>query len=124
MATNTSTEHGAGVSVKPLLKELEPLLKTQAQRVTASRADEIALAVSDIFADRLSHVQTAILLHDLYLTGVEQQPEVLAKCAVVLREAAEQVDVEALQKVIKCKSTRLNDYHGGLVCSSWIKGAY
>lgn len=115
MATDTSIAVGTTISIKPLLKELEPLLKTHSQHVQGSRVDEIALAVSQIFVRKLSDIQTTVLLTYLYLTGLEQQPEVLAKCAGAMRDAAEPVDVDVLHGLMRSREIRVGNYFGGLV---------
>lgn len=121
MATNgTGTGTAASpVSIGPLLRHLEPMLKREPLQITDDIASEIALAISDVFARRLSEEQTAVLLHDLYLTGFEQHPLVLAKCAQVMRDAAEPVDIERVRKLIGLRKASVNSYNGGLVSDSY-----
>lgn len=99
------------LSINPLLKSLRP----ENVAVPAIDADTIAFAVSNIFTNQISPVQTAILLYTLSLTGLEQRPDILAKCATVMREAAVPVDTERLQRMIEQKAIKLGTYNGGLV---------
>ena len=105
-----STEN-VPVNIKPLLQSITP-----GQSLT-SNADgqEIALAISRIFTSQLSAAQTALLLDRLALTGLDQRPDVLAKCAVVMREAAEDVDASLLQRLASRRDVGLGAYKGGLV---------
>jgi len=110
MMPNTN---GAGVllSINPLLKSLRP----HNVSVPDVDADAIAFAISNVFTNQTSPVQTALLLYTLSLTGLEQRPDILAKCASVMRDAAVPVDVEGLQTTIERKGIKLGQYNGGLV---------
>lgn len=99
------------VSINPLLKRLRPS-EVATPEVTA---EEIALAVSNIFVNNLTPVQSALLLYNLSITGLEQRPDVLAQCATAMRAAASELDFAALEDVIKRKNLNLGNYHGGLV---------
>jgi hypothetical protein len=99
------------VSITPLLKRLWP--SPGDNKVTP---DEIALAISRIFTDELSPVQTGALLTCLHFTGWDIRADVIAKCAQVMREAASQIDSDELARVIKQQGKPEGDYHGGLVC--------
>jgi len=83
-------------------------------------AEEIALAVSNIFVNKLSPVQSALLLYNLSLTGLEQRPDVLARCATAMRAAASELDFQALEEVIRSKNLRSGNYQGGLVRNSLL----
>jgi anthranilate phosphoribosyltransferase len=96
------------VSITPLLKRLWP---TPA-KVTA---DEIATAISHIFTNSLTPVQTGALLTALHFTGLDGQPDVLSKCAQAMRNAAAQVDKKALTSVLKKRGKKEGSYRGGLV---------
>lgn len=118
----TSATNGEGVllSITPLLKQLDVIVRQNMTSkhpvpITSSMADEIAFAISSVFSNALSPEQTALLLRDMSLTGYEQQPEVLAKCAAVMREAAEPVDIDQLREHIIARQAAVNGYHGGLV---------
>jgi anthranilate phosphoribosyltransferase len=106
------------VSITPLLKRLWPA--DVAADVTAA---EIADAISLIFTDRLSPVQTGALLTALHFTGLDRRADVLATCAAAMREAAAPVDFDALRGVVGRRGGKEGGYHGGLVrlhqpCSS------
>lgn len=98
------------ISITPLLKRLWP--SPAATNVTA---EEIALAISHIFTDQLSPVQTGALLTCLHFTGWDRRADVIAKCAEVMREAASKIDSESLQKAVKARGKPEGDYEGGLV---------
>lgn len=98
------------ISVTPLLKRLWP-----SPAKTNVTADEIALAISHVFTNGLSAVQTGALLTALHFTGWDRRPDVLAKCAAAMRDAAAQVDMEALKEVIKERGLKQGHYRGGMV---------
>jgi anthranilate phosphoribosyltransferase len=98
------------VSITPLLKRLWPA--DVAADVTAA---EIAAAVSLIFTDRLSPVQTGALLTALHFTGLDRRADVLATCAAAMREAAAAVDLAALQTIVVHRGRKEGGYNGGLV---------
>jgi anthranilate phosphoribosyltransferase len=98
------------ISITPLLTRLWP--SPAASNVTA---DEIALAISHIFTDQLSPVQTGALLTCLHFTGWDRRADVIAKCAEVMRAAASKIDYERLEKVVKARGKSEGDYEGGLV---------
>lgn len=98
------------VSIAPLLKRFSPAAANR--NVTAS---EIALAVSHIFTNSLSADHAKELLIALHLTGWEQRPDVLAKCAEEMRDAAAKVDKNALRQVVRKRGRREGAYRGGLV---------
>lgn len=104
------------VNIKPLLQRLRPGLPSTA----FPQSQEIALAVSHIFTNQLSPAQTAVLLDRLALTGLDQQPDVLARCAVVMREAAEHVDITSLKRPGGYKTGKTGTYEGGLVRSIFV----
>lgn len=111
----------AYVSITPLLKRLWP--SPSDAKVTAA---EIARAISHIFTDGLSAVQTGALLTALHFTGWDCKADVIAKCAEAMRDAAAPVDIEALRQVCRARGLQRGDYHGGLVSIStsqrpWIK---
>lgn len=98
------------ISITPLLKRLWP--SPARSKVTA---DEIALAISHIFTDELSAVQTGALLTALHFTGWDRKASVIAKCASAMGDAAAQVDIEALKEMIKRRGLQRGSYNGGLV---------
>jgi anthranilate phosphoribosyltransferase len=99
------------VSITPLLKRLWPAPAKES--VTAS---EIAAAISHIFTNSLSSVQTGALLTALHFTGLDRQADVLSKCAQAMRAAAAQVDHKALRDVVSKRGKKEGAYRGGLVC--------
>ena len=98
------------ISITPLLRRLWP--SPGESNVTA---DEIALAISHIFTDQLSPVQTGALLTCLHFTGWDRRADVIAKCAGAMRAAASQIDRDGLMEVVKAKGRPEGDYQGGLV---------
>jgi anthranilate phosphoribosyltransferase len=98
------------ISITPLLKRLWP--SPGDNNVTA---EEIALAISHIFTDQLSPVQTGALLTCLHFTGWDRRADVIAKCAEVMREAASQIDKKSLDEVVRARGRPEGDYQGGLV---------
>ncbi|KAM3071181.1 anthranilate phosphoribosyltransferase [Clarireedia jacksonii] len=97
------------VSITPLLRRLWP--SPGENHVSAS---EIAFAISHIFTDSLSPVQTGALLTCLHFTGWDRKADVLAKCAESMRKAALPIDLEALNKVVKAVGRPEGGYKGGL----------
>ncbi|KAH8808312.1 anthranilate phosphoribosyltransferase-like protein [Xylogone sp. PMI_703] len=97
------------LSITPLLKRLWP--SPGDANVTA---DEIAVAISHIFTDQLSPVQTGALLTCLHFTGWDTKADVIAKCAEAMRAAASQTDKQTLDQVIKTHGKPEGDYKGGL----------
>ncbi|KAE9977642.1 hypothetical protein EG327_007658 [Venturia inaequalis] len=97
------------VSITPLLKRLWPTPAND--KVTAQ---EIAAAISHIFTNSLTPVQTGALLTALHFTGLDGQPDVLSKCSQAMRNAAAQVDKRQLRKVLKTRKKQEGSYKGGL----------
>lgn len=98
------------VSIAPLLKQLSapsPLDNTV-------KAEDIALAFSRTFEDQLNSTQMAALLTLLHSTGKDRHPDVIAKCAASMREAANQVDKPLLRKVVRQRKRGVGRYRGGL----------
>jgi anthranilate phosphoribosyltransferase len=98
------------ISITPLLRRLWP--SPGENNVTA---EEVALAISHIFTDQLSPVQTGALLTCLHFTGWDRRPDVIAKCAEAMREAASHIDRDELARVVKTRGKPEGDYEGGLV---------
>lgn len=98
------------VSITPLLRRLWP--SPGESKVTA---EEIALAISHIFTDQLSPVQTGALLTCLHFTGWDCKANVIANCAEAMRDAAALIDTEALKAVVKRHGRSEGGYGGGLV---------
>jgi anthranilate phosphoribosyltransferase len=105
------------VLITSLLKRLWPA--PAKENVTAT---EIAEAVSHIFTDSLSPVQTGALLTALHFTGLDRHADVLALCAHAMREASARIDQEQLKEVVKKRGRPEGNYNGGLVCQK-ISGA-
>ncbi|KAF2771759.1 nucleoside phosphorylase/phosphoribosyltransferase catalytic domain-containing protein [Teratosphaeria nubilosa] len=109
-SNGSTVSNGAGfVSITPLLKRLATI--ESAKRVPA---DEIAAAVALIFTNSVSPVQLALLLWALHTTYCDHQPDVLAACALSMRDAAAKHDTEALGKVVKAKGKAVGGYKGEL----------
>jgi anthranilate phosphoribosyltransferase len=99
------------VSITSLLKRLWP--DHAKENVTAA---EIAEALSHIFTDSLSSVQTGALLTALHFTGLDRDPTVLALCAQAMRDAAAKIDHAKLMAVVETRGKKEGAYNGGLVC--------
>ncbi|KAK7535813.1 anthranilate phosphoribosyltransferase-like protein [Phyllosticta citribraziliensis] len=100
------------ISITPLLKRLWPdLPDPNAPPVAAS---EIALAVSHIFTNSLSPVQTGALLTALHFKEHDRKSEVLFRCAGAMRDAAAPVDKKALRQVLRDNGLKEGSYRGGL----------
>ncbi|KAL1633129.1 anthranilate phosphoribosyltransferase [Diplodia intermedia] len=100
------------ISITPLLKRLWPDLPVpDAPPITAN---EIALAISQIFTNSLSPVQTGALLTALHFKEYDRKADVLFKCAGAMRDAAAQVDKKALREVLKKNVRKEGSYRGGL----------
>ncbi|KAF2460731.1 glycosyl transferase [Lineolata rhizophorae] len=97
------------VLINPLLKRLWPNPATE--NVSAA---EIAAAISLIFTDSLSPVQTGALLTALHFTGWDRRADVIAACAAAMRDAATPVDGKALRRVVREKGRPEGSYRGGL----------
>jgi anthranilate phosphoribosyltransferase len=101
------------VVITPLLKRLWPA--TSAEDVTAA---EIANAISHIFTDSLSPVQTGALLTALHFTGLDRRADVLAASSAAMRAASAKVDHETLAAVVRKRAKGEGSYTGGLVSST------
>lgn len=110
MARGVEPSSPQHISITPLLRRLWP--SPGENNVTA---EEIALAISHIFTDQLSPVQTGALLTCLHFTGWDRRADVIAKCAEAMRAAASQIDSKDLERVVKEKGRPEGDYQGGLV---------
>ncbi|KIW85788.1 anthranilate phosphoribosyltransferase [Fonsecaea pedrosoi CBS 271.37] len=101
------------VSIAPLLKKLS----APSPQDNSVKAEDIALAFSRTFENELNPTQLAALLTLLHSTGKDRHPDVIAKCAESMRDAAVQVDKQILREVVrKRKRGRmgLGGYRGGL----------
>jgi len=78
------------------------------------KAEDIALAFSRTFENELNGTQTAALLTLLHSTGRDRHPDVIAKCAESMRNAAVQVKSKELRAVVKKRKRGLGTYRGGL----------
>jgi anthranilate phosphoribosyltransferase len=99
------------VSITPLLKRLA---YPSVENIEAS-AEEIASAFSLIFENRISVVQCASLLSLLHSTGKDREPDVIAKCAERMREAAAPISATELRAIIRKRGRKEGSYRGGLV---------
>lgn len=109
MAT-ASSEGDAKTSITPLLKRL-----WHESPDTKPDADEIAAALSLIFTNSLSEVQTGALLTCLHFTDQDRQADVLAKCSKAMRDFATGIDAQGLEKLLKERGRKEGSYNGGLV---------
>ena len=106
----TSSEGDAKTSITPLLKRL-----WHESPATKPNADEIAAALSLIFTNSLSEVQTGALLTCLHFTDRDRHAEVLAKCSKAMRDFATGIDVQGLEELLKRRGRKEGSYQGGLV---------
>ncbi|KAF1930983.1 anthranilate phosphoribosyltransferase [Didymella exigua CBS 183.55] len=107
---STANDEDPKVSITPLLKRLWH--ETSSTKPTA---DEIAAALSLIFTNSLSEVQTGALLTCLHFTDEDRQAEVLAKCSKAMRDFSSKIDSNALNQVLQKRGRKEGNYHGGLV---------
>jgi anthranilate phosphoribosyltransferase len=98
------------VSIAPLLK----LLSNPPPKDNTVKAEDIALAFSRTFENELNPTQLAALLTLLHSTGKDRHPDVVARCAHAMRDAAVQVDKRKLRDVVRKKAKALGGYRGGL----------
>jgi anthranilate phosphoribosyltransferase len=110
MAHEVEPSAPQNISITPLLRRLWP-----SPSETNVTAEEIALAISLIFTDQLSPVQTGALLTCLHFTGWDRRADVIAKCAEAMRGAASQIDRDILAKVVEARGRPEGEYKGGLV---------
>lgn len=109
---NGLNDRSGYVSISALLKKLSTL-----ESARKCSAEEVAAAVSLIFTNSLSPVQFGVLLWALHTTNLDHQADVLAACANSMRDAAAQVNEEALHDVIKRRRKPEGTYAGHLVLS-------
>ncbi|OCT51599.1 Anthranilate phosphoribosyltransferase [Cladophialophora carrionii] len=98
------------VSIAPLLK----LLSNPPPRDNTVKAEDIALAFSRTFENELNPTQLAALLTLLHSTGKDRHPDVVARCAQAMRDAAVQADKRKLREVVRKKAKTQGSYRGGL----------
>ncbi|PSN59745.1 hypothetical protein BS50DRAFT_579775 [Corynespora cassiicola Philippines] len=108
MATTVS-EEDSKTSITPLLKRL-----WHESPATKPTAAEIAAALSLIFTNSLSEVQTGALLTCLHFTDRDRQADVLSKCSEAMRNYATGIDTAGLSKLLAERGRKEGDYHGGL----------
>ncbi|KAF2706909.1 anthranilate phosphoribosyltransferase [Pleomassaria siparia CBS 279.74] len=104
-----SATEDSKVSITSLLKRL-----WHESDATKPNATEIAAAISLIFTNSLSEVQTGALLTCLHFTERDRQAEVLSKCAEAMRDFATDINVEEIGKVIAERGRKEGNYNGGL----------
>ncbi|KAI0396392.1 anthranilate phosphoribosyltransferase [Xylariaceae sp. FL0594] len=97
------------VDIRPLLQRLWP--DPEKEKVTAH---EIAEAISLIFVNRLSPVQTGSLLTALHFTGWDRRADVLAEASAAMRRHAAQIDFSSLKAAMSKGRRPEGQYHGGL----------
>lgn len=101
------------VDIRPLLQRLWP--DPEKEKVTAQ---EIAEAISLIFVNKLSPVQTGSLLTALHFTGWDRRADVLAEASAAMRRHAAAIDFQGLETVISTHRRPEGTYLGGLVSVS------
>ncbi|KAF2031978.1 hypothetical protein EK21DRAFT_61929 [Setomelanomma holmii] len=111
MATAPVDGDAAKTSITPLLKRL-----WHESPATKPDATEIAAALSLIFTNSLSEVQTGALLTCLHFTDRDRKADVLAKCSAAMRDFSTGIDVKGLEQLLQERGRKEGDYHGGLVC--------
>ncbi|KAI1179368.1 glycosyl transferase [Nemania sp. FL0916] len=97
------------VDIRPLLQRLWP--DPEKENVTAQ---EIADAISLIFVNKLSPVQTGSLLTALHFTGWDRRADVLAEASAAMRRHAAKIDFPALKEAIATGRRPEGQYLGGL----------
>ena len=110
MAGGAAPDQPEHVSITPLLKRLA--------YPTANATvgpEEIASAFSLIFETRLTVTQLSAFLTLLHSTGKDKHPEVIAKCASRMRDAASSSEKSSLRTAIRQRALRHGKYRGGLV---------
>ncbi|EXJ85973.1 anthranilate phosphoribosyltransferase [Capronia coronata CBS 617.96] len=98
------------VSIAPLLKKLS----APAPQNNDVDVEDIALAFSRTFENRLTTTQLAALLTLLHSSGKDRHPDVIAKCAQAMRDAAVFFDKQKLKKAVGKRRRKLGEYRGGL----------
>lgn len=106
MAPQLATKGSRTISIAALLKDLNTGLSVT--------PNEIAAALSLIFDNSLSQIHCSSLLLILSRTERDREPPVLTTCAQRMREAAAQIDREALSEVVRKRGRREGSYRGGL----------
>lgn len=107
----TMGDKATAISISPLLLRLADPTTT----LFSITATEVASAVSHIFANAISPVQTGCLLYALHTTQLDRRPDILAACASSMRYAAAQVDHDSLAKAVQQRARKEGQYQGGLV---------
>ncbi|TGJ80661.1 hypothetical protein E0Z10_g8097 [Xylaria hypoxylon] len=97
------------VDIRPLLQRLWP--DPEKEKVTAH---EIAEAISLIFVNKLSPVQTGSLLTALHFTGWDCRADVLAETSATMRRHAAKIDSQGLENAISKGRRPEGTYLGGL----------
>jgi anthranilate phosphoribosyltransferase len=108
--SSVPAEEDAKISITSLLKRL-----WHESPSTKPTADEIAGALSLIFTNSLSEVQTGALLTCLHFTDQDRQAEVLAKCSKAMRDFSTKIEVQELEKLLQERGRKEGNYHGGFV---------
>ncbi|KAF2794883.1 hypothetical protein K505DRAFT_303117 [Melanomma pulvis-pyrius CBS 109.77] len=109
MATAQSIDELPKISITPLLKRL-----WHESAATKPNAVEIAAAISHIFTNSLSEVQTGALLTCLHFTERDRQADVLSKCAEAMRNFATTINTEGIERVLAERGRKEGGYNGGL----------
>ncbi|KAI4123701.1 MAG: hypothetical protein LQ338_005142 [Usnochroma carphineum] len=113
MAAQVVQDGNQTTSITPLLHEMLKWSRNNDSYTSAATADEIAAAISLIFTNQLGSVQCSSLLTLLHATRRDWEPLVLARCGQRMREAAAQVDRQALRNIIRKRGKKQGSYRGG-----------
>ncbi|KAK5634496.1 hypothetical protein RRF57_010209 [Xylaria bambusicola] len=97
------------VDIRPLLQRLWP-----DPEKTGVTAHEISEAISLIFMNKLSPVQTGSLLTALHFTNWDRRADVLAETSAAMRRHAAKIDLQGLENVISKSRRPEGNYLGGL----------
>ncbi|PHH51156.1 Anthranilate phosphoribosyltransferase [Ceratocystis fimbriata CBS 114723] len=114
MASSQAQIAGSSASATVVKTDIKPLLQSLWPGTSSVTPTEIADAISLFFTNQVSESQAASLLICLHFTQLDIRADVLAECARVMRNAAEQVDAPGLQALIQKKGLSVGKYNGGL----------
>lgn len=107
----------SAVASEPKKVSIAPLLKALCAPPPACHkvpAEDVALAFSRTFDNELSTTQLASLLTLLCSTGQDKNPDVIARCAEAMRNAASPIDLAQVRQVLGKRKRARGGYRGGL----------
>lgn len=106
---------GASYPTRMDASPIATLLEKLQQEPTAVPANDVGDAIAKIFSGDLTTDDSRRLLELLSSTGLEQRPDILARCAEVMQAAASPVSAASLADAIQKRNAAFADYAGGLV---------